>query len=275
MSGWVDAHHHVWRLSRGGYGWLRPELPIHRDYGLEDLRPQLGPVDTTVLVQADATEAETAFLLEVARGSGGLVRGVVGWTDLAAPGAPARIAALAADPWLKGLRPMLQDLPEADWILRPEVRPGLEAMARHGLRLDLLLRADQLGLVPVLARRHPDLPMVIDHGAKPPIREGRWHPWASRLAAAAAMPSVHCKLSGLVTEAAPAWTEQELEPWAGHMLACFGPERMIWGSDWPVLELAGSYPAWQDVTSRLLARCTGAERAAVLGGNARRFYGLG
>ena len=125
----VDAHHHVWAIARGDYRWLSPDLSIARDYGLDDLRPLLGDIAATVLVQAADTEAETAFMLDVARSSAGLVSGVVGWTDLASPGAPARIAELAADPLLKGLRPMLQDIDDTAWILLPGVQPALAAMA--------------------------------------------------------------------------------------------------------------------------------------------------
>ena len=161
----VDAHHHVWTLARGDYRWLSPGLPIARDYGLDDLRPLLGDIAATVLVQAADTEAETEFLLEVARGSAGLVQGVVGWTDLAAPGAPDRIAGLARDPLLKGLRPMLQDIEDTAWILLPAVQPALAAMARHGLRFDALIKPRHLALVGGLAQRHPELRVVIDHAA--------------------------------------------------------------------------------------------------------------
>src|SRR5262245_2824306 len=136
----VDAHHHVWRVTRGDYGWLTPDLPIYRDYTLDDLRPQLGDITATVLVQAAPTEAETAFLLQVARASDGLVRGVIGWADFTAADAPARIAALRDDPLLKGLRPMLQDIADTAWILRPNVQPALRAVAEAGLRFDALVQ---------------------------------------------------------------------------------------------------------------------------------------
>src|SRR5262249_44282488 len=148
--------HHVWSIARGDYGWLTPDLSIARDFGLDDLRPLLGDITATVLVQAADTEAETAFMLEVARGSGGLVRGVVGWADLAPPGAAERIAGLAAEPLLKGLRPMLQDIDDTGWILRPAVQPALAAMARQGLRFDALIKPRHLAVVGELAQRHPD-----------------------------------------------------------------------------------------------------------------------
>ncbi|WBV44985.1 amidohydrolase [Pseudoroseomonas cervicalis] len=271
----VDAHHHIWDLSRPGYRWIAADSPLRRNVALDELRPLLGPVTATLLVQADDSEAETEYMLCQARESGGLVRGVVGWADLAAPDAPARIAALAREPLLKGLRPMLQDIAERDWILREQVAPGLHAMQRAGLRLDLLVLPHHLPLLPELVARHPDLPMVIDHAAKPPIRAGRFEPWASDMARAAACPGLHCKLSGLLTEAPMGADADTLRPWVAHLLAVFGPQRLIWGSDWPVLELAAPYARWMALTEALLAHLPATQRDAILGGNARRFYGLG
>ncbi len=267
----VDAHHHVWRLDRGDYGWLTPDLPIHRDFGLADLRPLLGDITATVLVQAAPSEAETDFMLRTARESGGLVRGVVGWTDFAAHDAPERIAAMASDKLLKGLRPMLQDISDTDWILRPEVQPALDAMTRAGLRLDLLVQPRHLALLPELARRHPTLPAVIDHAAKPDIANGALRPWAEGIAAIAKNTVWCCKFSGLVTEAGDGWTAPRLRPFTEHLLAAFGPRRLLWGSDWPVVNLAGGYAAWREATLALLPEST---HAAVLGANAVAFYGL-
>ena len=267
----VDAHHHVWRLDRGDYDWMTPHLPIYRDYGLQDLRPLLGGVTATVLVQAAATEAETAFMLEVAAGSQGLVRGVVGWTDISAGDAPTKVAALAKFPVIKGLRPMLQDVAETGWILRDDVQPGLAAMVSAGLRLDLLVKPRHLALLPELAKRFPDLPMVIDHGAKPDIAGGKLQPWADDMARIAGGTTWCCKLSGLATEAASGWGVEDLAPYARHLLACFGPERLMWGSDWPVVDLAGGYARWRAAAETLVPA---AARAAVFGGTAARFYGL-
>lgn len=268
----VDAHHHVWRLARGDYGWLTPDLAIHRDYGLDDLGPLLGDVTATVLVQAAPTEAETEFMLETARASGGLVRGVVGWTDLEAPGAPDRIAAWAgAEPLLKGLRPMLHDLGDRDWILRDAVRPALSAMAAAGLRLDALVRQEHLRAILAVAQRVPDLPLVVDHAAKPDIAAGTYQPWADDLARLARETGAFCKLSGLATEAAPGWRVDDLRRYADHVLECFGPERVMWGSDWPVVDLAGGYRRWREAALELIPP---AARDAVLGGTAARFYQL-
>ena len=267
----VDAHHHVWQVARGDYGWMSPELPIARDYGLDDLRPLLGGITATILVQAAATEAETDYMLSVARASVGLVRGVVGWVDLAAAGAPDRIAARAADPLVVGLRPMLQDIEDTGWILRPEVQPALAAMVRQGLRFDALIKPRHLPAIGELAQRHPDLPVVIDHAAKPDIAGGAFQPWASHMARLARETPWCCKVSGLATEAASDWQPDQLRPYIDHLLAEFGPDRLMWGSDWPVVNLAGGYARWREAAPALLPA---AAHPAILGGTATRFYGL-
>jgi L-fuconolactonase len=267
----VDAHHHVWRVARGDYGWLRPESPICRDYGLDDLRPLLGDITATVLVQAAPTEAETRFMLDAARGSAGLVRGVVGWVPL---DQPERVAALAVDPLLRGLRPMLHDLPEPDWILRPELGPALEEMAARGLVLDALVRPVHLSFIRALAARHPSLSIVLDHGGKPEIAARRIEPWAEGVAALARSPNVTCKLSGLVTEAVPGWQVEDLRPYAAHLLHAFGAERVMWGSDWPVVDLAGGYAAWRAASLALLDELPEPALARILGGTAAEVYRL-
>lgn len=270
----IDGHHHVWRLARGDYGWLTPDLPIHRDFGLDDLRPLLGDITGTVLVQAAPTEAETHFMLETARASSGLVRGVVGWTDLAAPDAPDRIAALAADPLLRGLRPMLQDIADTDWILQDAIAPALRAMTAAGLRFDALVTPRHLPVLPDLMARHPDLPVVIDHGAKPDIASGGFQPWADGIARIARDTPAFCKLSGLATEAAPGWRTDDLRRYVDHLLACFGPARLMWGSDWPVVNLAGGFIAWRAASLDLLGALSTPEQDLILGGTAIAFYDL-
>jgi len=270
----VDAHHHVWRLDRGDYGWITPNMSIHRDYGIDDLRPLLGEIDATVLVQAAPTEAETAYLLEVARASKGLVKGVVGWADLAAPDAPAKIAALARDPLIKGLRPMLQDIEDTYWILRDEVKPALHAMAEAGLRFDALIQPRHLPLMPVFGNLHPKLKVVIDHAAKPPIATKELKPWSDDLARVAKETNMYCKLSGLATEAGDEWQMNDLRPWVDHIVDCFGPSRVMWGSDWPVIELTTPYDRWLTISNRFLFRYDLADRDEILCDTAVRFYGL-
>ena len=272
----IDAHQHFWRRDRGDYAWLTPDLaPLWDDFLPENLAPLLARhgFAGSVVVQAAPTEAETQYLLALAR-SHSFIRGVVGWTDLAAADAPERIAVLAADPLLKGLRPMLQDLPDDDAILHPSVQPALAAMARHGLALDALVRPRHLPRIVRLRAQHPQLRIVIDHAAKPDIAGGDLAGWARDLAVVAADGLTHCKLSGLITEAAADWRVADLAPIAQTVLAAFGPGRVMWGSDWPVLNLAGDYAGWLAVTNQLLAGLTPDDQAAVLGETTRRFYRL-
>ncbi|PZN93305.1 MAG: amidohydrolase [Alphaproteobacteria bacterium] len=272
----IDAHQHFWRRDRGDYGWLTPALtPLWRDYLPDDLAPLLDEhaITGTVLVQAAATAAETAFMLPLAAAHD-FIRGVVGWTDLAAPDAPDRIAALAAEPKLVGLRPMLQDLPDDRYILDPAVQPALAAMARHGLALDALIRPRQLPQMLALHAAHPDLRIVIDHAAKPDLASGDLARWRKDIAHVAATGQLFCKLSGLATEAGPGWTPAQLQPAAEFVLGVFGTDRVMWGSDWPVLNLAGDYAGWVAATQELLASLGDEGKAAVLGETARQFYRL-
>jgi L-fuconolactonase len=272
----IDSHFHCWQLARGDYGWLTPALgPLWRDVRVEDWRAQARPlgVGGGVLVQAAPTEAETRFLLAQADAHPAVL-GVVGWADLLATDAPQRITALARHPRLKGLRPMLQDIVDPDWILQDALAPALHAMAEHDLVLDALIKPAHLPRIHTLARRHPALRIVIDHGAKPDIAHGAWQPWADDLARLAADTSAVCKLSGLLTEAGPAPAPDAARRWAAHLLDSFGTQRVLWGSDWPVLELAGRYDAWWQEVQALLADRDAAAHAAVLGGNVRRVYRL-
>lgn len=274
MTARIDAHQHYWRTARGDYGWLTPALaPIHRDFGPADLQPLLlrHRIDATILVQAAPTVAETRFLLDLAAATPS-VAGVVGWAPLAAPDAVAQVAALAADPLLVGLRPMLHDLDDPDWVLGDALPPALQAMARHGLVFDALVRPQHLSRVLVLADRCPELRIVIDHAGKPDLRAAWNERWAADMAALAARPLVCCKLSGLLTEAAPGADVAVVAPVFTQLLRIFGAERLLWGSDWPVLNLAADYDRWVAVTETLLQPLRAAEREAILGGAAARIY---
>ena len=272
----IDAHLHCWQLARGDYGWLTPTLgAIYRDVTIADWRAAAAPcgVQGGVLVQAAPTQAETEFLLAQAQGED-RVLGVVGWLDLLAPDAPAHIARFAAQPKLKALRPMLHDLPDPEWILQAALVPALRAMAEHGLAFDALVRPAHLAPLLTLCRRHPALRVVIDHAGKPDIAGGAWQPWADALARLADESQAVCKLSGLLTEAGPSPAPPSVRPWARHVLTRFGPQRTLWGSDWPVLERAASYGAWWEETQTALAGLSAADRAAVLGDTAQRIYRL-
>ena len=252
----IDAHFHSWLLSRGDYGWLTPALPaIYRDVSIADWQAQAAAhgVKAGVLVQA---------------------LGVVGWADLLAPDAPARIRALTANPKLKGLRPMLQDIADPDWILQAALAPALQTMSDLGLVLDALIKPLHLPRLLTLAARYPALKLVIDHAAKPDIAAGQWEPWASDLAEVASQTQAVCKISGLLTEAGPKPDPDAARRWAAHVLQVFGEGRVMWGSDWPVLELAGSYSDWWQASRRLSASLSEAGLQALYGGTARRVYRL-
>lgn len=270
----IDSHQHFWQIARGDYGWLTPDLgPIHRDFAPEDLAPLLGQHDiaATILVQAAPTETETRFLLETAAATP-FVAGVVGWADFEAPDAPERIAALAADPLLVGLRPMVQDIPDPDWLARPDLAPAFTALKHHNLVFDALVKPLQIPALLKLLDREADLSIVIDHGAKPDLTSADLSAWRDGITALAARPNTACKLSGLVTEAGPDWTDETLQPAIAHLLACFGPQRLLWGSDWPVVTLRATYPQWFGTAERLTAALSPEERAALFGGNAARIY---
>lgn len=270
----VDAHQHFWNPSRGDYGWLTPDLPIHRLYGPNDLRPLMDDagVDGSILVQAAPTAAETDYMLAIARQTP-WVLGVVGWIDLEAPDAAAQIRARAEEPLFLGVRPMLQDIPQADWILRREMEPALTAIAAEGLVFDALVRAEQVGVVDELARRHAGLSIVLDHGAKPKLGDRMaMATWQAEMAKLARHPNVACKLSGLLTELPPGGDPETVRRAAGILFDLFGPARLIWGSDWPVLTLASDYRQWHDAAQAVIVARDSGAIAGVMGGNAIRLY---
>lgn len=272
----IDAHQHFWSLARGDYGWLTPELgAIYRDFTPDDLSPLLNAagIDGTVLVQAAPTVAETEYMLSLAD-QNSFIKGVVGWVDFEAANAPEQIAALSAHPALVGLRPMIQDIPDPLWMLDDALTPAFEAVQHHDLTFDALTLPHHLGPLRKLLTRHPDMRVIIDHGSKPLIRDGIIEGWADDMAALARDSKTWCKLSGLVTEAKSNWTPEDLRPYVDHMLKCFGPSRLIWGSDWPVCTLASSFERWLEITDMLLSQLSQSEQQAIMGGNAARAYNL-
>ncbi len=272
----IDSHFHCWQLARGDYGWLTAASgSIHRDVSVHEWQAQSAPLGVTggVLVQAAPTENETRFLLDQADANAAVL-GVVGWADLLATNAPERIRSLATHPKLKGLRPMLHDLADPEWILQPALAAALNTMVECDLVFDALVKPEHLPHVLQLALAYPRLRVVIDHGAKPDIANQQWQPWADDMALLANETTVMCKLSGLLTEAGTAPQPGTVRRWALHVLHQFGPDRVLWGSDWPVLALAGSYASWWGETQTVLHDLNASQKAAVLGGNARRFYHL-
>lgn len=274
----IDAHQHFWKVSRGDYGWMSPASAVlYRDYLPADLLAamrQVG-VERTIVVQAAPTLDETMFLLELAEAHD-WIAGVVGWLDFESPDFARALATLLDFPKLVGLRPMLQDLDDDAYIVRPQVLDNLRRVADTRLVFEYLTFTRHLDHVATSLREVPGLKAVIDHLSKPPIASGELSPWAEKIAAVAAFPNVSCKVSGMVTEADhAAWQAADLAPYVAHVLDVFGPERLIWGSDWPVALLAADYRRVHDTAMALLApRATAAELDAIFGGNAQALYGF-
>ncbi len=273
----VDAHHHLWDPSRRRYPFLEGDAvaALRRPFTVDDLWEVTdGRVARTVLVQTVGAEDETVEFLATAGGSDGLIRGVVGWVDLTAPDVADRIARLRAGPGgdrLVGIRHQVQDEAERDWLLRPEVVRGIRAVAAAGLAYDLLVLVPQLDSAIEVARRVPEARFVLDHLAKPGIAAGDWEPWATGLAGLAALPNVTAKVSGLVTEAKwDDWDADRLRPYVRHAVEVFGPDRLMFGSDWPVCTLAADYGQVYELTAAFFD-----ESSPVWGDTATRVYGLG
>jgi L-fuconolactonase len=283
----IDSHVHFWRIGGPGQTWPDVEWPLlYRDFGPADLLEGLSTatasvstasvpaveVESVVLVQSQPDDRDTDWLLELAADLT-LVGAVVGWVDLASPSAPQRIAGLAGYPKLRGIRPMLQAIEDTDWLLRHELAPALHAMVQHGLRFDALIQPRHLPMLLELARRWPKLPIVIDHGAKPRIPSRQIEPWQAQLAELSLCPNVYCKLSGLRTEQAAGASRSELEPYMRVLMRSFG-DRLLWGSDWPVLLHSGDrYCDWLQ-TSLQAAQSEGILLQSLFRDAASRFYGL-
>lgn len=277
----VDSHHHFWTPGRYDYYWMTgPALePIRRAFGPADLQPLLAAsgVDYTVLVQTVPSVEETQEFLEIAQDTP-FVAGVVGWVDLTDVSADATLADLKAGrggEYLVGIRHMVHDEPDADWLLRPDVQRGLQAVAHAGLAYDLLLRPRELPAALEVVKAHPHMRFVIDHLAKPEIASGQIAEWTERIAPFGEQPHVMCKLSGMVTEANwTSWTPEDLRPYVETVLEIFGLDRVMFGSDWPVSLLASEYGRVKWALETALPPLTAAQSAAIFGGNAIQFYRL-
>ena len=274
----VDAHHHVWDLSVRDQDWI-PELsPLRRNFTLADLTPEAhaAGVDRTVLVQTITVPEETPEFLQLAAAHD-LIAAVVGWTDLTRPDITdelSRLRELPGGHFLKGIRHQVQGETDPEWLLRPDVRRGLAAVAEAGLVYDLVVLPHQLPACTKAAAALPQLTFVLDHLGKPPIASGALKPWATDLHALSALPNTVAKLSGLATEAAPdSWTADDLRPYTDTALESFGPARLMFGSDWPVCTERATYGEVLSITQELTA-LDAAERSEVFQGTATRVYGL-
>lgn len=275
----VDAHQHYWKVEQFDYGWTRQGIAaLDRDFLPADLEPQLraSGVARTVLVQVLHTDLETRWMLDLASRHASIA-GVVGWVDLTAPPdtIAGKIETLRTDPRLVGIRHLVHEEPDVDWLRRLDVVRGLGVLEAQGVPFDLLLRPQHLVHVPWLSERLPALRMVIDHIAKPRIRDGAIEPWAAGMVAAAQNQNVWCKVSGMITEADPAsWTPADLAPYVETTLKAFGEERLMFGSDWPVCTLAGSYERVVGALRQVLQGIGDQTRARIFGGSTQAFYRL-
>ncbi len=276
----VDSHHHFWDPARADYPWMNGALaPIRRPFGPSDLRPELAAAgaDYSVLVQTRSSLEETGEFMTMAAATP-FVAGVVGWVDLTAPDVTDRLAALQARPdgaMLVGIRHQVHDEPDARWLLREDVRRGLNAVRDAGLAYDLLVRTRELPAALDTVRACPDLRVVIDHIAKPRIKDGEIEEWAAALAPFREQEHVYCKLSGMVTEADwGAWTLADLQPYVDCVVDIFGADRLMFGSDWPVCLLAASYAQVHDTLRGTLRALSPAAQEGIFGGNVIRFYRL-
>jgi len=272
-----DAHHHLWKVARGDYHWMTPEIPcLAHDYLVEDLIPHLrkAAVTRTILVQAAQTEAETEFLLSLAATTD-FIAGVTGWLDMADADFPTHLAHFRQNPKFLAIRPMLQDLADDAWILQPQVLQNLQHLSDTGFRIEFLTLPRHLPHVLVALKELPKLHVVIDHLSKPPIASGVMEPWATLMAQVAEHPNIYCKLSGLVTEADHAcWTPQSIAPYVNHVIDVFGTDRLMFGSDWPVCKLAGEYGEVVNALRTILNQRLGPrDIAKIFCANAERFYG--
>jgi L-fuconolactonase len=274
----IDSHQHFWDLTRFRYNWMTPaRKPLARNYLPEDLVPLMrdAGVAGTVVVQAHDSTQEGEWLLRLAE-SNDFVKGVVAWIDPRRADVGETIAKLSSySSKLKGLRYQVEDELDDDWLLRDDVVIGLGEVARSGLPFDLLVRTRHLKSVPVLAEKIRDLRVVVDHMAKPEIAAHRTEPWETEMAKIAAIPGMYCKISGLVTEADWSnWTIAQLKPYVRSILRLFGPDRLMWGSDWPVCLLASSYGEVLRATLEAIGPIDEVEKEKIFCLNAKRFYDL-
>lgn len=271
----IDSHQHFWKYELPKHNWIDEEMAaIRRDFTPEDLKSILDQngVDGCIAVQADQTLAETDFLLEIAN-EHNFVKGVVGWIDLRADDLEQQLEHYAGQPLLKGFRHVVQGEPDPFFLLRPEFLCGIEAIGKRGYTYDILIFPHQLISALELVKLFPDYKFVIDHLAKPYAKAGYFTGWAAGMAAIAKLPNVYCKLSGLITEADyNSWTAEQLLPYLRHALTVFGPDRCMFGSDWPVCRVAGDYGRVKALVETSLRGFSFAERGAVFGGNCARFY---
>ena len=277
----IDAHQHFWNPARGDYDWMpQDNETLCRPYVPADLEDtlQTNGFDGTVLVQAAATVCETEYMLGVADATP-WIKGVVGWINFENPDDLEHLRRLAKHPKFLGVRPMIQDIPDVNWMLREDVQWAFRAVCDLDLTFDALGFPQHLANFLTTVRRYPDMRVVYDHCMKPQIRDQQagndaFTAWAEGMAKLAYETKGYCKLSGLVTEAKAGWPADDIRPFASHVLDVFGPARVMWGSDWPVCRLQAEYGDWYSLAQEFTRHLTPSEQNEIFGGSATRFYGL-
>ena len=274
----IDSHQHFWQVGRFDYPWMTSDLGVlYRDYLPHDLAPiiEARGVKRTVLVQASNSVAESHWLLKLAD-ENSFIAGVVGWVDLMSSIIDAQLDELSAHPKFKGVRHLVESEPNDDWLIQPAVLSGLRQLSRYRLSYDLLVHTRHLKYVLQVVEAVPELSFVIDHLAKPPIAKNEIKEWSQALKPLASYPNVHCKLSGLVTEANwTSWQTDDLRPYVEYALELFGADRLMFGSDYPVCLLAASYDRVLDAFQEILEPLSDVDREKIFSKNAAKFYRLG
>jgi L-fuconolactonase len=274
----IDAHHHLWKYSAAEYGWITPEMTvIRRDFFPADLEPLMHHfgIEGTVAVQARQTLDETAWLLELAE-KHALIRGVVGWVPLTeGAGVKRSLERFAANKRLRSVRHVVQDEADPRYILRKDFNEGVSTLYEFGLRYDILIFERHLPAAIEFVDRHPNQTFILDHIAKPRIKDKIISPWDRNMRELAKRQNVYCKLSGMITEADPQhWTAEGLQPYTDVVLGAFGPRRVMYGSDWPVMLLAGDYERWYRTVRLAIGKLSQAEQDRIMGGTAAEAYGI-
>lgn len=275
----IDSHQHFWQLARGDYDWLMPELkPLYQDFLPKDFKSDTEGTSTlrSILVQAAATDAETDFLLQLSD-QYAFIAGVVGWIDWEANPDKVRnrLSALATHPNFKGVRPMLQDIGDVNWIMNPAFNVIFERLISLNLSFDALVKPEHLPNLLILAIRYPQLNFVINHCAKPNIRNNEFHQWAQLIREFSYLPNVFIKVSGLMTQASEdQQNEADYIAYVNYIYETFSAKRLMWGSDWPVLKLSSSYKKWFELTEQLVSHWSNADKFHFWSGTASTFYRL-
>jgi L-fuconolactonase len=274
----IDCHMHFWTLAMEPYYalWMSPDLKVlYGDYGPRDARPltAANDVDGVVLVSAASSIHETGYLMGLADATD-FIRGVVGWIDMLAPTAAVDLAGWAKFHKFKGIRPYLQDTPEDDWILRPDLDPVIRAAIELGVTFDALIKPRHILNTVRFIERYPSLPVIVDHMAKPAIRDDGFEPWRRDMEEFRSLTHVYCKLSGILTEDGPSWTPERLKPYFDTVIDIFGPDRLVFGSDWPVVNLVADYGRWVATLGNAISGLTRAEQQKIWADNGEKFYRL-